>query len=67
MLSLEIRFLSVVAPPKKASMNIMVSYYVFFHLRLDFHEGKLLQEISFKALQTPSKGTLFFRLKLNTS
>ena len=66
MLSLEIRFLSVVAPRGKVPINIMFSYYVCLQLRLDSHERKLLQEISYKRGLRPGKGTLFLRLKLNT-
>jgi len=48
MLSLEIKFLSVVAPREKVPMNKMFPGYACFQLRLDSHKKKLLQEISYK-------------------
>jgi len=48
MLSLEIRFFSVVAAQEKAPINGMFSCYVCFLLRLDSRERKLLKEISYK-------------------
>ena len=60
MLSLEIRFFSVVAPREKAPIKKMFSCYVCFQLRLDFHERKLLLEISYKrGLRPHEKGRCF--------
>ena len=60
MLSLEIRFLFVVAPREKVHINRVVSCYVCFQLRLDFHKRKLLQEINFKKGLRPLVNGRFF-------